>query len=131
MTEVTDKLCSTAYNISFYQSLEIVIVIYQGQISLDNEISAIDAICQEYHRIQPLRILLDVTEAVLTLSIEEQIQIGTYLSGIQTFKQSRIAVFHSDGKNPHSLIDTIAFNQGITLAQFLSRNDAIDWLHEI
>jgi len=110
------------------ESLNIVNVTYTGTVSLHNRMQAVERVCRNYSHLQPLRILVDVRELVMDLSIEEQQTFGRHLANHPGLANARVAVLHKADFNPNVVIDDSAYNDGYMLAQFSSLTDAELWL---
>ena len=118
-----------SYRIEFDESLEIVAVIYSGAVSFDERIQAVEDVCKLFSaKLNPLRILVDVCELKMQLSINEQETFGKYLSSHPGLANARVAVLHPSTKNPNIIIDSAAYRNGYMLAQFDNRKDAEAWL---
>ena len=111
-------------------ALGIVTVTYTGAVSLHNRMQAVERVCRNYSHLKPLKILVDVRELVMDLSIEEQQAFGKHLAKHPGLTNARVAVLHKSDFNPNVEIDKIAFSNGYMLAQFSSLNDAEKWLSE-
>ncbi len=117
-----------AYIIDINESLEIVNVIYSGQVDLDMRIQAVKQVCSNHGHLQPLKILVDVRDMVMDLSFDEQQHFGKHLAYNPGLADARVAVLHKPNFNPNAIIDDSAFNNGYILAQFSSQADAELWL---
>jgi len=117
-----------AYKIDFNEPLEIVNVVYSGNVSLGMRMQAVEQVCSNYGHIQSLKVLVDVRELVMELSFDEQQDFGKYLANNPVLINARVAVLHKPDFNPNAIIDDSAFNNGYMLAQFSSRADAELWL---
>ena len=120
-----------SYVIELNKPQEIVNVIYSGKVSLDMRLQAVDQVCCNYSHLMPLRILVDVRELVMDLSIEEQQAFGKYLASHPGLTNARVAVLHKSDFNPNVVIDDSAYNDGYMLAQFSSLTDAELWLSRV
>ena len=117
-----------SYVIHMDGSLKIVNVTYTGTVSLQKRMQAVERVCRSYSHFRPLKILVDVRELLMDLSIEEQKAFGEHLAAHPGLMNARVAVLHEPDFNPNLVIDDSAFNDGYTLAQFSSRRDAELWL---
>lgn len=109
-------------------SLNIVNVTYTGTVNLHDRMQAVERVCRNYSHLQPLKILVDVRELVMDLSIEEQQAFGKHLANHPGLTNARVAVLHKPDFNPNVVIDDSAYKDGYMLAQFSSRTDAELWL---
>jgi hypothetical protein len=116
------------YTVRFDENLEIVYVIYSGEVSLDERMQAVKEVCTTYAEFMPLKILVDVRDLVIQMSFREQRSFGEFLSVYSGLMNARVAVLHKPSHNPNVLIDTIAFNNGYKLAEFNETADAEGWL---
>ena len=110
------------------EALNIVNVTYTGTVSLHNRMQAVERVCRNYSQLRPLKILVDVRELVMDLSVEEQREFGKHLASHPGLTNARVAVLHKHDYNPNVVIDDAAFSNGYLLAQFSSRSDAELWL---
>ena len=117
-----------SYVIHMDESLNIVNVTYTGTVSLHDRMQAVERVCRNYSHLQPLKILVDVRELVMDLSIEEQQAFGKHLANHPGLTNARVAVLHKSDFNPNVVIDDSACDDGYMLAQFSSRTDAELWL---
>lgn len=117
-----------SYIIHLDESLNIVNVTYTGTVSLHNRMQAVERVCRNYSHLRPLKILVDVRELVMDLSIEEQQAFGKHLAHHPGLTHARVAVLHKPDFNPNVVIDDSAYNDGYMLAQFSSLTDAELWL---
>lgn len=117
-----------SYVIHMDESLNIVNVTYTGTVSLHSRMQAVERVCRNYSDSRPLKILVDVRELVMDLSIEEQQEFGKHLAKHPGLTNARVAVLHKPDFNPNVVIDASAFNDGYILAQFSSLTDAELWL---
>lgn len=119
------------YIIKFIEPLEIVHVTYSGIVSLNERVKAVESVCNLYSHINPLKILVNVRDLDMQLSMDEQAAFGKYLASHALLSNARVAVLHNRQNNPNILIDVTAFNNGYKLAQFNNNKDAEGWLSEI
>ena len=117
-----------SYVINLDEPLSIVNVTYTGTVNLHNRMQAVERVCRSYSHLRPLKILVDVRELVMDLTIEEQREFGKHLAGHSGLANARVAVLHKPDFNPNVVIDDSAFNDGYNLAQFSSRHEAEMWL---
>jgi len=117
-----------SYVIHMDESLNIVNVTYTGTVSLHSRMQAVERVCRNYSDSRPLKILVDVRELVMDLSVEEQQEFGKHLAKHPGLINARVAVLHKPDFNPNVVIDDSAFNDGYILAQFSSLTDAELWL---
>jgi len=110
------------------ESRNIVNVTYTGTVNLHNRMQAVERVCRNYSHLQPLKILVDVRELVMDLSIEEQQAFGKHLANHPGLTNARVAVLHKLDFNPNEVIDDSAYGDGYILAQFSSHTDAELWL---
>jgi len=117
-----------SYVIHMDESLNIVNVTYTGTVSLHDRMQAVERVCRNYNHLQPLKILVDVRELVMDLSIEDQQTFGKHLANHPGLTNARVAVLHKPDFNPNVVIDKSAYKNGYMLAQFSSGTDAELWL---
>ena len=117
-----------AYKIDLNELLNIVNVVYSGNVSLDMRMQAVEQVCSNLGHLKPLNILVDVRGLVMGLSFEEQQDFGKHLATNPALTDARVAVLHEPDFNPNAIIDDSAFNNGYMLAQFSSQADAELWL---
>jgi len=77
----------------------------------------------------PLKILVNVCQLKMHLTLDEQISYGEYLAVHSGLRNARVAVFHPASHNPNVIIDSTAFSNGYMLAQFIDIKEAINWLN--
>ncbi len=118
------------YKIVFDETFEIVNVIYIGSVCLLERLQEVDEICKRYSHLKPLRILVNVRELVMDLSLQEQQYLGKYIASQSGFVHAKVAVLHNPGHNPNFIVDSCAFNNGHRIAEFDKRRDAESWLLE-
>lgn len=118
------------YTIDFDSEKEIVKVAYAGRVSLDERVQAVKDVTRTYAKYMPLKILIDVRDLKMHLSLEEQKHFGQYLSNHKGLAEAKVAVLHPSDHNPNLLVDIHAFNNGYRLAEFEKRQVAQTWLLE-
>ena len=116
------------YRIHFSEKDHIVHVIYQGRVSLDERIEAVNQVCSNYAYLRPLRALVNVLELEMCLTPQEQKAFGEFLALHPLLANAKVAVLHKPDYNPNLLIDAVAFNNGYRLAEFNQANEAESWL---
>lgn len=117
-----------SYTVDLNEPLEIVNVVYSGNVSLDMRMQAVEQVCNNHSHLKPLKILVDVRGLVMDLSFDEQQAFGEHLANHPGLINARVAVLHKPDFNPNAIIDDSAFNNGYMLAQFSSPTDAELWL---
>ena len=118
------------YKIIYIQSLDIIHVVYSGYVSLSERKQAVNDVCSSYPDKKPLKILVNVCDLKMDLSLQEQHDFGDYLAFHSGLSQAKVAVVHEPDYNPNLLIDTCAFNNGYKLAEFNQVKEAEMWLKE-
>jgi hypothetical protein len=79
---------------------------------------------------KPYKILVNVCELKMDLSLHEQHEFGDYLAFHPGLSRAKVAVVHKADYNPNLLIDNCAFNNGYRLAEFNQIKEAEAWLIE-
>jgi len=105
-------------------------VIYSGTASLNERKEAVNEICTRSADQKDLKILVNVCELTMNLSLQEQHHFGDYLASHPGLSNAKVAVVHKSDYNPNLLIDTCAFNNGYRLAEFIHIEEAKSWLQE-
>lgn len=118
------------YNIDFDKLLEIVHVNYNGVVSLRERLQAVEDVCDAYTAYNPLKILINVRNLEMTLTIQEQQYFGHHLANHNGLLFAKVAVLHNTDHNPNLIVDACAFNNGYRLAEFIRREEAEAWLAE-
>lgn len=129
-----------SYSIDFNEVNGVIQVAYAGKVTLAERRQAVEEVCAEYGPRRPLRILVDVSELEMVMSLDEQKSFGEFLASRPELIDARVAVLYgkehgltpslAQGKsqNPNIIVDLVAFNHGYRLAQFLSLQLAAEWL---
>jgi len=118
------------YEISYIELNDIIHVTYTGSVSLSERKQAVNDVCTTYSDHKPLKILVNVCDLKMDLSLQEQHEFGDYLAFHSGLSQAKVAVVHQADYNPNLLIDTCAFNNGYRLAEFNQISAAETWLAE-
>jgi hypothetical protein len=77
---------------------------------------------------EELRILVDVREEVMNMSLGDQEAFGEYLANHYDLRKAKVAVLHEPSFNPNTVIDVISYKNGYQLVEFSSQADATQWL---
>ena len=103
---------------------------YSGTVSLNERIQAVQEVCDSYRNFMPLKILVNVCDLEMHLSIDEQQSFGRYLASHEGLANARVAVLYQTGHNPNIIVDSSAFLNGYLLAAFDDAKEAELWLTE-
>lgn len=120
-----------SYTIDVDDNKRIVYVSYSATVNLDDRIQTVKNVCSSYADFMPLKILVNVCELEMDLSIQEQNSFGEFLANYPGLTNARVAVLHKSNHNPNLLIDIVAFNNGYKLAEFNDKKEAETWLAQI
>lgn len=115
------------YQITHDDTSGIIKLFYSGCVTFQDKLSAMDEICERFGSLDKLKILIDIRDATINLSLLEQDSFGKYLASLNPLRKAKTAVVHCPEFNPTCLIDAIAFNYGVSIAQFDSYNEAVQW----
>ena len=118
------------YKVDHDEAFKIVHVIYSGIVKLDERMQAVEDVCRSYSHLKPLKIMVNVRELEMNLSIKDQKALGRFLATHPELSNARVAVLHKKSHNPNLFVDASAFNLGYTLAEFINTKDAEAWLNE-
>lgn len=133
------------YRIDFNEINGVIQVVYAGKVTLAERRQAVEDVCTQYGACRPLRILVDVSELEMVMTLDEQKAFGEFLASRSELADARVAVLYGkelcgkeqDGapslaqrksQNPNIIVDLVAFNNGYRLAQFVSLQLAAEWL---
>ncbi len=117
-----------AFKIDFDTSTQIISVIYSGVTDLDSKLRAVGEVIRTYADGEELRILVDVREEVMNMSLGDQEAFGEYLANHHDLRKAKVAVLHEPSFNPNTVIDVISYKNGYQLMEFSSLADATQWL---
>ena len=118
-----------AFKIKFDQSSQIVSVIFSGATDLESKLRAVKEVTQAHASLEKLKILVDVRQQVMNMSLGEQEAFGEYLANHRDLHNARVAVLHEPSFNPNTVIDVISFKNGYQLKEFSSAEEARQWLN--
>lgn len=118
------------YSVSLDEALEVVRVSYSGIVTLNERMQAVENVCRPYSHLKPLKILVNVRELEMHLSIQDQKTFGRFLATHLELKNARVAVLHKNSHNPNLCVDASAYNLGYTRAEFINTKDAEEWLND-
>lgn len=118
------------YRLEFSDAEQIISVIYSGAVPLEDRKQAVKDVCSRFHAYKPFKILVDVRELVMDLSLEEQRNFGEYLANHADLGNAKVAVVHDGDINPNLAIDTYAYINGYRITEFNRISDATTWLLE-
>ena len=107
---------------------DIILVTYKDEVDLAERFSAVNDACKYICDIASVRLLIDVREVVVNMTLEEQKAFGTYLANKPEFSEAKVAVLHKRDNNPNQAIDTYAYMQGYHLVEFTDYGEARLWL---
>ncbi|EDQ01349.1 hypothetical protein [Shewanella benthica] len=120
-----------SYKIKLIEELWQVHVIYHGIVTLEQRIQAVEDIVLDYaDKLAPLKILVNVCDLQMILTLGEQRSFGEFLANHPRLSNAKVAVVHEPDYNPNLFIDTCAFNNGYRLAEFNRIKAAELWLSE-
>ena len=117
-----------AFKIDFDTSTQIISVIFSGATDLDSKLRAVKEVTQKYANKEGMKILVDVQEEVMNMSLSEQEAFGEYLANHHDLRRAKVAVLHKLDFNPNTVIDVISYKNGYQLVEFSSLTDATRWL---
>ena len=117
-----------AFKINFDTSTQIISVIYSGATDLDSKLRAVEEVTQTYADKEGMKILVDVREEMMNMSLGEQEAFGEYLANHYDLRKAKVAVLHEPSFNPNTVIDVISHKNGYQLVEFSSLADATQWL---
>ena len=117
-----------AFKIEFDPSTQIISVIYSGATDLDAKLCAVEEVTKTYAGKEEIKILVDVREEVMDMSLSDQEAFGEYLANHIELRRAKVAVLHEPGFNPNTVIDVISYKNGYQLVEFSSLAKATRWL---
>jgi hypothetical protein len=130
-----------SYSIDFNETNGVIQVTYAGKVALAERRQAVEDVCTQYGGRRPLRILVDVSELEMVMTLDEQKAFGEFLASRPELADARVAVLYGgelsgkasswdkrESQNPNIIVDLVAFNNGYRLAQFVSLQLAAEWL---
>ena len=117
-----------AFKIDFDTSTQIISVKFSGATDLDSKLRAVDEVTKTYADQEGIKILVDVREQVMDMSLTEQEAFGEYLANHHDLRKAKVAVLHQAGFNPNTVIDVISYLNGYQLVEFSSQVEATQWL---
>lgn len=117
------------HTIEVMRKRDIINVTYEGGVTLDERMMAVNEVCEILKPEQPVLLLIDVRTIKNLMSNAEQESFGRYLADKPEFKQAKIAVLiPSSDHNPNTIINNVAYHNGYHLVPFTCRSEAIYWL---
>lgn len=116
--------------IEFDDTAEVINITYVGEVSLEERVQAVKEVAQKYEKFMPLKIIIDVRDLEMHLSLDDQKYFGQYLASHESLQGAKVAVLHPSKNNPNLVIDVHAFTNGYRLAEFKKLQDAKSWLLE-
>jgi len=117
-----------AFKIDFDTSTQIISVIYSGETDLDSKLRAVEEVTQTYAGKEEIKILVDVREQIMDMSLADQEAFGEYLANHHDLGKAKVAVLHEPSFNPNTVIDVISYKNGYQLVEFSSLAEATRWL---
>ncbi|WP_160154429.1 hypothetical protein [Microbulbifer sp. ALW1] len=117
-----------SFQIRFLPDTRIVSVVFFGPVDLEQKLASAGQVGEKYGHLHPLRVLVDVRQAEIKLTLEERKQFGRFVAEHTGTSHGRVAVLHSLEHNPNHTIDQAALAAGLTLAEFLTERAAEEWL---
>lgn len=117
-----------AFEIYFDQSTQIISVKYTGATTLESKLRAVRNVVRDYPGQKHKKLLIDVRDETMEMSLKEQEGFGEYLSNHLDLRNAKVAVLHEPDFNPNSVIDVISYKNGYQLAQFTIPEKAMEWL---
>ena len=117
-----------AFKINFDTATQIISVIFSGATDLDSKLRAVEEVTKNYADREEIKILVDVREQMMDMSLGEQAAFGEYLANHHDLRKAKVAVLHEPGFNPNTVIDVISYKNGYQVVEFSSPADATRWL---
>ncbi|OMH25801.1 hypothetical protein [Motiliproteus sp. MSK22-1] len=106
----------------------IISVTYKDKVDLAERYSAVSDACKHIDDIAAVRLLIDVREVVVNMTLNEQKTFGNFLANKYELSEAKVAVLHKSDNNPNQAIDTYAYMQGYHLVEFTDPGEARLWL---
>ena len=106
----------------------IIEAIYSGGVDLNERKMAVDEVCELVNYPDPVRLLIDVRNITMEMSLKEQKYFGKYLAGREELVNAKVAVLHNPRSNPNVFINAYAYIEGYQVVDFDDQNNAISWL---
>lgn len=85
---------------------------------------------KEIQRTGCTRILMDHRHAIPKLSVVEQYLRPKIAEKLGVPLYCQIAIVYKESQDVYKFIETVAFNQGLTVKIFQLKREALTWLHE-
>ena len=117
-----------AFKIDFDTSTQIISVIFSGATDLNSKLNAVEEVTKAYADNEEMKILVDVREQMMDMSLGEQEAFGEYLANHYDLRKAKVAVLHDPSFNPNSVIDVVSYKNGYQLVEFSSLAEATRWL---
>ena len=117
-----------AFKINFDTTTQIISVIFSGPTDLDSKLRAVEEVTQTYAGREEMKILVDVREQMMDMSLGEQEAFGEYLANHHDLRKAKVAVLHQPSFNSNCVIDVISYKNGYQLVEFSSLENATRWL---
>jgi len=116
--------------IKFNETDGIVDIKYNGLITLEERIKALDDGCALYEDNQPYLVLVDVRELIMGGGVLEQVLFAEYLASQPELNGSdaKVAVLHKEGKNPYEMLTTLVNLKDQNRVGFSDEKQAREWL---
>ena len=111
------------------ENSDIITVCFTGSVELPERKMCVDEVCELVSPSNAVKLLIDVTNITMNMSVEEQAIFGEYLAGKDELNNAKVAVLHNRQNNPNLIINAIAYSKGYATVDFDFKADAISWLN--
>ena len=117
------------FQIRYDTRQRVVRTVFYGSVFLVDKVAAVRQVAERYGHMQSLRIIVDVREADIQLSVAERQEFGTYAASLKGISHARVGVLHAPDYNANVVISSVARAEGMDVAEFISEGALLLWLH--
>ncbi|WP_193164990.1 hypothetical protein [Microbulbifer hainanensis] len=117
------------FQIRYDARQRVVRTVFFGSVFLVDKMAAARQVAERYGHMQSLRIIVDVREADILLSVAERQQFGSYAAALKGLNHARVGVLHAPDYNANVVINSVARAEGMDVAEFISEGALLLWLY--
>lgn len=106
----------------------IIRVTFNGTVDLHERMLAVDEVCELVNSPHNVRLLIDVRNIKMDMSLDDQQYFGRFLASKQALANAKVALLHKPRDNPNIVINAVAYAEGYHVVEFDQLNEAHMWL---
>lgn len=107
---------------------DIIKVVFTDDVDFKQRREAVDEVCKLVSNDEPIKLLIDLTDFINKMTLEEQEIFGHYLANAKGLMNAKVASVTSYSQASNVVVEAVAFTQGYQVVNFNNFPDAKAWL---